>query len=181
MSIKSTKDVLDFWFSDEMRPNWFAKSDEVDRKIRDEFMDTYEAAKAGKLAEWMDDPKDALALVITLDQFPRNMFRGSPRSFKTDPQALDTSRRSIDRDYDKFLDQDERKFLYMPYMHSENKAAQETGVKLFTELGDESSLDYAIQHRDIVDRFDRFPHRNAVLGRENTPEETEFLKTHKGF
>ncbi|MBK4216926.1 DUF924 domain-containing protein [Paracoccus caeni] len=179
--MKTPDAIRSFWFSEEMKPYWFDKSEEIDRKIISEFGETYEAAAQGKLPGWLDNADDALALIITLDQFPRNMFRGSPRSFESNDLVLEYAREALDRGYDQQVDEDARTFFYLPFMHSEDLADQERCVKLYEALGSDYSLKFAVEHRDIVKEFDRFPHRNAVLGRENTPEETEFLKTHTGF
>nr|WP_111299545.1 DUF924 family protein [Paracoccus saliphilus] len=179
--LKTPQQVLDFWFSDEMRPNWFAKSDQIDARIRNDFAETYAAAHAGKLDDWMADADSALALVIALDQFPRNIFRGSPRSFESNDLALRYAKAALDRGYDQQQSPDRRQFLYLPFMHSEELADQNRSVELYQALGNEHSLHFARDHRDIVARFGRFPHRNAVLGRDSTPEEAEFLKTHQGF
>lgn len=181
MAVKTPQDVRDFWFSDRMRPYWFQKSDEIDRQIIQLFGETYEAAHGGRLTYWQESPADTLSLAITLDQFPRNMFRGSSRSFESDDLALTVAQRAVDRGEDQQLSPDERQFLYLPFMHSEEPDVQERSVRLYEALGNQHSLHFAREHRDIVTRFGRFPHRNLVLGRENTPEETEFLKTHDGF
>lgn len=181
MSTKSPQDVRDFWFSKEMRPYWFQKSDDIDRQIIQIFGSTYEAAHAGRLDHWINEADDALALVITLDQFPRNMFRGSGRSFESNDLALRHARTALDKGYDQQCDPTARQFFYLPFMHSEDLTDQERSVKLYEALGNQNSLHFAREHRDIVAQFGRFPHRNAVLDRENTPEETEFLKTHSGF
>lgn len=181
MTTKSPQDVRDFWFSAEMEPYWFEKSDDIDNQIIQLFGSTYEAAHGERLNHWMNGPEDALALMITLDQFPRNMFRGSGRSFESNDIVLKHARAAIVQGFDQKTDAKARQFFYLPFMHSEDLADQERSVKLYEALGDENSLRFAIVHRDIVAQFGRFPHRNAVLGRENTPEETEFLKTHKGF
>ncbi|PHQ72051.1 MAG: hypothetical protein COB97_00465 [Paracoccus sp.] len=181
MSVKTPQDVRDFWFSDQMQPFWFKKSDDIDRQIIQLFGETYEAAHAGRLKHWLDGPEDALALAIVLDQFPRNMFRGSARSFESNDLALTVARQALADGHDQQLDPTRRQFLYLPFMHSEDLQDQERSVSLYEALGNEHSLHFAREHRDIVARFGRFPHRNTVLGRENTPEETEFLKTHDGF
>lgn len=181
MTARTAAEVLDFWFSDEVTPNWFIRSDDLDRRIADEFGDTYQAAHEGAMDGWIERPLDALALVIVLDQFPRNMFRGNPRSFESNDMALAHAREAVSRGHDAAMSTDQRKFLYLPFEHSEDLADQDRSVELYQALGDPDALDYAHQHRDIIARFGRFPHRNKVLGRENTPEETEFLKTHAGF
>lgn len=179
--IKTPQQVLEFWFSEEMRPSWFAKSDQIDARIREDFADTYAAAHDGQLDDWMADADSALALVIALDQFPRNIFRGSPRSFESNDLALRHAKAALDRGYDRQQSPDRRQFFYLPFMHSEDLGDQDRSVQLYQTLGNEHSLHFAREHRDIVARFGRFPHRNAVLGRNSTLGEAEFLKTHSGF
>lgn len=167
-------DVVAFWFG--AGPNkWFTKDASFDTEIREKFLPTYEAAAQGRLASWEATPEGALALVILLDQFPRNMFRGSRRAFDTDPLALAIAARAIARGVDKQLSAPKRKFFYMPFMHSEALADQERCVELSRELGDENTLKFALLHADIIRRFGRFPHRNQILGRKTTPEEQAFL------
>ena len=178
---KTPHDVLEFWFSDEMRPYWFAKSDSIDKEIAARFSETYEEAHAGRLDDWIGAPDSALALVIVLDQFPRNIHRGGPRSFESNDIALAHARTALEMGHDAGQTPDRRQFFYLPFMHSEDLADQERSVALYEQLGDANSLRFARDHRDIVARFGRFPHRNAILGRDSTPEEAEFLKTHKGF
>ena len=181
MAIKTAQDIHDFWFSDQMRSHWFKKSDQIDRRIIQLFGETYEAAHGGRLDHWMRDPQGALALVIVLDQFPRNMFRGSGRSFESNDLALRHAGAALDHGFDQRVEATARQFFYLPFMHSEDLQDQDRAVRLYEALGDESSLRFARQHREIIARFGRFPHRNAVLARESTPDETEFLKTHQGF
>lgn len=181
MTVKTPQDVRDFWFSDDMKPYWFEKSDDIDRQIIQLFGETYEAAHAGRLAHWLDHPQDALSLAIVLDQFPRNMFRGSGRSFESNDLALSVARTALDRGHDQAVSEEARPFFYLPFMHSEDLDDQDRSVRLYEALGNENSLRFAHAHRDIIVRFGRFPHRNEVLGRETTDEEAEFLKTHKGF
>lgn len=181
MTIKTAQDVLDFWFSPDMEPHWFAKSEEIDARIRDEFAATYEAAHRRELDDWAATPDGALALAIVLDQFPRNIFRGNGRAFESNDLALEHARAAVDAGFDQGFDTKQRVFLYLPFEHSEDLPDQTRSVELFEALGDPGYLDYAIQHRDIIERFGRFPHRNAVLDRPNTPDEDDFLKSHKGF
>ncbi|WP_304619407.1 DUF924 family protein [Paracoccus sediminilitoris] len=181
MTVTTAAEVLDFWFSDQMQPYWFAKSDQIDAQIGQRFADTYQAAHDGQLDDWMTDADSALALCIVLDQFPRNMFRGSPRSFESNRIALDHARKALELGHDQAQDPTRRQFFYLPFMHSEDLADQTTSVRLYEDLGNQHSLHFAREHRDIVERFGRFPHRNAVLGRDSTPEEAVFLETHKGF
>ena len=181
MTIKTAQDVLDFWFSPQMEPMWFAKSDDVDAQIRDQFAATYEAAHRRELDDWAETAEGALALVIVLDQFPRNLFRGSGRAFESNDLALEHARSSLDAGFDTQVDPQRRQFFYLPFMHSEDLPDQTRSVELYEALGNDNSLRFAIAHRDIIQQFGRFPHRNAALDRPNTPDEAEFLKTHKGF
>ncbi|MDQ3862291.1 MAG: DUF924 domain-containing protein [Actinomycetota bacterium] len=180
--------MLDFWFGregepgyGEFRDEWFRKDPEFDARITDRFADLYEEAAAGDLDGWREDARSCLALVILLDQFPRNMFRGNGRAHATDGAALEISRYAVEHALDRELPALRRMFLYMPFMHSENPEDQRRSVELFRGLADEPGApdvtSYAAAHRDIVERFGRFPHRNAILGRETTPEEAEFLNT----
>ena len=178
---RSPEDVLEFWFDDGVRPFWFKKSDEIDARIAARFGPTHDAAHAGRLAGWRDSPRDALALAIVLDQFPRNMFRGQARAFASNDAALDLARHAVDRGFDAEVAPDERQFFYLPFMHSEDLADQTRSVALYEALGNAHSLHFARDHRDIIARFGRFPHRNAALGRRDTPEEIEFMKNHQGF
>ncbi len=164
------------WFSERIRPFHFKKSKALDDEIREAFNKIYQAARDGKLEEWQSTADSSLALVILLDQFPRNMFRQLPQSFITDQKALSVSKNSISKNFDARLTQEQCAFLYMPFMHSENAADQEMSVELYQELGNKHNLEFAIAHRDIITRFGRFPHRNAILDRECTADEIEFLK-----
>jgi uncharacterized protein (DUF924 family) len=176
-------DVLDFWFGTpgsvqhgKSRTDWFKKSDAFDALIRSRFLPVYVQAAAGKLAAWRDSPLTLLALIIVLDQFPRNLFRDSPRAYATDAMALDCAQRMTAMGWDTRLNKVERQFCYLPFEHAEDIAAQRTCLRLFGELGDADLLQWAQKHYDIVARYGRFPHRNAVLGRVSTPEELEFLQ-----
>ncbi|MDP8940251.1 MAG: DUF924 domain-containing protein [Actinomycetota bacterium] len=179
-------EVLDFWFGRENEPvygefreAWFQKDEEFDGQIRDRFLEDYERAARGEYDRWKEDAESCLALVILLDQFPRNLFRGDPRTYATDDKALGISREGIEQGLDRKLPPFQRHFLYMPFMHSEDLEDQRRSVTLFRELAEEDGPDvteYAEGHRDIVERFGRFPHRNEVLGRRTTPEEAEFLE-----
>ena len=167
--------VLHFWFDDLEPKDWFEKNTAVDATITTKFATLYAALAPGLSPEWESSPRLALAAVITLDQFPRNMFRDSPRAFATDELALSAAKRAIDRGEGAQLNETERQFLYMPFQHAENREDQARSVVLFSEF-DEKTLGFARRHQEIVDRFGRFPHRNAVLGRESTPQELEFLQ-----
>ena len=181
------QDVLDFWFGapdssqyGQARAEWFLKSDAFDAAIRTRFASTHEGALRGDLAHWRVRPLSALALVIVLDQFPRNMYRGTARAFAADMLALDVARHMVAQGYDQALKPLERHFVYLPFEHAEDRAMQRESVRLFETLRDDpesaEAIDYAYRHRDIIERFGRFPHRNAILGRSSTSEEVEFLQ-----
>jgi len=173
-AIATRQAVLDFWFG--LDPEkWYKKDAAFDAEIRERFLPTYEAAAAGQLSEWEQAPESTLALLIVLDQFPRNMFRGSPRTFAADARALAIAKGAVERGFDKTLDVQKRTFVYLPYEHSESLEDQERGVALNRASGDAESLKWAELHADIIRRFGRFPHRNAVLGRSTTAEEQAFL------
>jgi len=172
--INTPADVVAFWQA-AGTDKWFTKDAAFDAAIRARFLPTYEAAAAGRLSQWEATAAGALALVIVLDQFSRNMFRGSARTFAADPLARSVAGRALARGFDQAVPQDLRTFLYLPFMHSEALADQERCVALYRALGDDDSLKYAEDHADIIRRFGRFPHRNAVLGRATTAEEQAFL------
>ncbi len=153
---------------------WFEKNAAIDDEIRRRFLAIYEAAAAGKLTDWEQNAEGALALLILLDQFPRNIFRGEARAFATDPLARAVASRAILNGFDAALP-DMRGFFYLPFEHSENLADQERGIALYKTVGDNEGLKWANVHADIIRQFGRFPHRNAVLGRVTTPEEQAFL------
>ncbi len=181
MAAQWIEDVLSFWF-DELGPEeWFEGSPELDETIRTRFGDLYESLTSGVPDEVLDEPRGALAAVILFDQFPRNMYRGTARAFVTDDVAVGIARKAVEKGFDNSLPPEQRQFLYMPFQHSEVSADQEHSVMLFKALGNEEGLRYAIEHRDIIDRFGRFPHRNRALGRESTADELAFLEGHKGF
>jgi uncharacterized protein (DUF924 family) len=172
--IASPADILAFWrTAGEAR--WFGKDAAFDDAIRRRFLATWEAARDGKLDSWQDSDDGALALVIVLDQFPRNMFRGDARAFATDPTARTVAMRAIDAGRDVRVDSDLRAFFYLPLMHSEVLDDQLACVALYRRLGYAENLKFAEIHADIIRRFGRFPHRNAVLGRATTADEQAFL------
>jgi uncharacterized protein (DUF924 family) len=168
-------EVLQFWFDVDPK-NWFVKDPAFDADVRSRFLALQEAAAAGRLAHWADAPRSCLALVIALDQFPRNMFRGEVRAFATDPQARVAARVILQRGWDKPMSPSERLFAYLPFEHSEALEDQNLACELLQDFDDELRR-YAERHREIIRRFGRFPHRNGILGRQSTPAETEFLKT----
>ena len=167
-------EVLAFWRAAGPK-NWFAKDDAFDADIRARFLATYEAAAAGQLADWEETPDGALALTIVLDQFPRNMFRRDARAFAADATARGIADRAIARGFDMQVPADNRAFFYLPFEHSEEPADQERCIALFRAMGNADLLRWAELHADIIRRFGRFPHRNAVLGRMTTPAEQAYL------
>lgn len=172
--VVNAADVVSFW--KEAGPErWFNKNAAFDKEIRERFFDTYEAAAAGRLSDWEQSAQGALALLILLDQFPRNMFRGDARAFATDPLARAITAGAIIRGFDSQVPKELRSFFYLPFEHSEDLADQERCITLNKATGDADGLKWAEIHADIIRRFGRFPHRNAALGRTTTPEEQAFL------
>jgi uncharacterized protein (DUF924 family) len=188
MSLRDWTEVLEFWFGAPAAPEfgrarkaWFEKSAEYDALVRDRFLETCEAAAAGRLDAWGERPLGALALVVALDQFPRNMFRGMPRAFATDRKALAVAEAIVARRFDDVLLPVQRWFAYLPFEHAEDLAAQREALRLFERLSGDptgaSGLEWTMRHYAVVARFGRFPHRNAILGRESTSDELAFLAT----
>lgn len=173
--------IINFWFAESSQDFWFNSTPELDAQLRDRFIDTWLAAAEGKLREWEESPDGALALAIILDQFPLNMFRGQPLTYSTDSQARKVARAAIDKGFDQKLTNDQKAFLYLPFMHSEEMADQERSVELFNQPELEQSYRFALHHQNIVQRFGRFPHRNETLGRHSTPEELEYLASDEAF
>ena len=182
-----SSEVLEFWFGapgspghGEPREAWFKKDPAFDSEISGRFRPLWHEAHAGAHADWADVAHRCLSLIIVCDQFPRNMFRGDPRAFATDPRALALARHTIERGYDEAFSCCERLFAYLPFEHSETIEDQRLAVALHEAMPDHPKkahwLDFAERHLRIVERFGRFPHRNATLGRASTPEEIEFLK-----
>ena len=169
------QDILDFWFSAETQPNWFIKSDQFDQSLTEQFSEILEQASQAELWSWRKTAEGRLAEIIVLDQFSRNIFRGTARAFAQDSLALALAQEAISLDLDKQLSPEQRAFLYMPFMHSESKLIHEYAFKLFQRLGNPSNFEYEIKHKIIIERFGRYPHRNQILGRESTEEELSFL------
>ncbi|MBE9167389.1 DUF924 domain-containing protein [Pleurocapsales cyanobacterium LEGE 06147] len=183
----SVKSILDFWFGKpedknygKPRKYWFSKSQEFDEEIRSRFLSTYRQAAEGKLNHWQQQPLSCLALIILLDQFPRNLFRDRPQAFATDDLALGFAQYALVHGFDRQLLPVQRWFIYLPFEHSENLEHQQQAVRLFATLKNDpdsaSAIASACDHLEIIKRFGRFPHRNRILGRLNTPQEEEFLK-----
>ncbi|HEX5091781.1 MAG TPA: DUF924 family protein [Burkholderiales bacterium] len=168
------EEVLEFWFEGHEK-DWFVKRAAFDEEIRARFLPLHEFAAAGGLAAWRAQARPCLALVIALDQFPRNMFRDTARAFATDSQAREAARVILERGWDRTMTESERLFAYLPFEHSESIDDQDLSCDLMKDF-DPKLRDYAERHRDIIRRFGRFPHRNSLLGRESTAAEIEFLK-----
>ena len=169
-------DVLEYWYDTLSPEQWWCRDGVVDREITARFAGLYARLANEVPQKWLSSPLGRLAAIITLDQFPRNMFRDDPQAFATDKLALQVARNAIIAGDDQRLTREQRSFLYMPFQHSEDSDVQAESVALFKALGDANQIDFAEKHKVIVDRFGRFPHRNDVLARNSTSEETEFLK-----
>lgn len=170
------RDIINFWFSEIDPASWWRKDEQFDRMLTERFGGLHARAMAGELFEWRRTPAGRLAEIIVLDQFSRNMFRDTPRAFASDGMALVLAQEAVQQQADKDLTAQECIFLYMPYMHSESLLIHEQAVALYTANGITENLDFEIRHQQIIARFGRYPHRNAILGRESTAEELAFLQ-----
>ena len=168
-------DIIKFWFGETEPENWWKKDKAFDQLIRERFLDIYQRAAKCELFEWRQDALGWLAEIIILDQFPRNMFRDTAQAFDTDRLAVILAQEAVANQVDRELTPPQKSFLYMPLMHSESALIHETAMELYSQPGLEFNLDFEKKHIAIIDRFGRYPHRNAILGRESTDEEVEFL------
>lgn len=175
------KDILAFWFSEQVKPLWFNSTAAFDEEIRQRFLDVYQAALKKQLVNWGSTPQGSVALIIVLDQFPLNMFRGKAESFAGEKLAREVAGNAIEQGFDEQLEDEQKAFLYLPYMHSEDLSDQELSVQLFEKAGLKENLRFAKHHRDIVKRFGRFPHRNAALGRASSEAEIAYLNSDEAF
>lgn len=175
-SALSADDVKQFWFEELNSAQWFKKDPAVDQIIVRRFSHLYRQAVQCELYHWRITPQGRLAEIIVLDQFPRNIYRDSAKAFASDALALALAQEAVRQGDDRVLPPVERSFLYMPYMHSESPAIHSQAMELFDQPGLEENLRFEARHKDIIDRFGRYPHRNSLVGRESTPEEVEFLK-----
>ena len=173
----SKQEVLHFWFKETQPQQWFQKNEQFDEQIRERFKSVYDLARDGLCDDWKRSAEGCLALCIVLDQFPRNMFRDTPDMFATDIKALLVAKHAISQGFDQVLKVQERRFIYLPFEHSENIADQKKAVALFEKIRNDDPVgyDYAVRHLEVIEKHGRFPHRNIILGRENTPEENEYL------
>jgi len=171
--------VNNYWFSQRSQQFWFASTPEIDNEIKKNYEQLWELAASGKLNEWRDSPEGCVALIIVLDQFPLNMFRGSTRSFETEKIAIEVALEAIENGFDEELGNEMLLFLFMPLMHSENIDHQNLQVYLFEKYN--FNLEYSKHHRDLVKKYGRFPHRNEILGRMSTMEELDYLLSDNAF
>lgn len=176
MNVRIIDEIVRFWFERLKPEDWYRKDPAIDAEIEARFGETYEALKERVPPSWLAEPEGVLAAILVLDQFPRNMFRGDKRAFATDEAALALAKRAIGEGMDDRLSPAQRAFIYMPFQHSEAPEDQARSIILFTALGNPFNLDFARRHQAIIERFGRFPHRNAALGRVSTDVEDAFLK-----
>ncbi|KPJ95558.1 MAG: hypothetical protein AMJ55_03555 [Gammaproteobacteria bacterium SG8_15] len=174
-------DILHFWFSEKVKPLWFNSTPEFDAELKERYADIFHAVLNGQLSEWQQTADGCVALVVILDQFPLNMYRGLPESFAGEALARDITRGAVNNGFDQQMPGEQKAFLYMPLMHSENIADQDLSVQLFEAAGLKENLRFANHHRDIVRRFGRFPHRNKILGRTSTQAELDYLASKEAF
>ncbi|AXY02558.1 DUF924 domain-containing protein [Vibrio alfacsensis] len=170
------QDILTFWFEELEPKDWFVSNADVDKQIESRFLTTLEQATRSELFSWRDTAQGRLAEIIVLDQFSRNVYRDTPNAFAQDALALALAQEAIRLGLDRDLNDVERSFLYMPFMHSESQLIHKEAEKLFKTLGRESNYEFELKHKVIIDRFGRYPHRNAILGRDSTEEEKAFLQ-----
>ncbi|MCG7924562.1 MAG: DUF924 domain-containing protein [Candidatus Thiodiazotropha taylori] len=175
------REILEFWFSDEVRPRHFSSTPEFDQQLKSRFLAAWEQARSGALNSWLGSSEGCLALVILLDQFPLNMFRDQPQGYSTEQHSREVANHAILAGFDEQLPADQRAFLYLPFMHSESLSDQDFSVTLFEAAGMQESLKWAKHHREIVRQFGRFPHRNVVLGRQSSEEELAYLDSDQAF
>lgn len=171
------KDVLNFWFEELSSDDWFSESDALDLKMVEKFIVIHGEAIAGELSHWRNEPLGRLAEIILIDQFSRNIYRDDPKAYASDGMALVLAQETIRGNHHRNFEIRQKQFLYMPFMHSESKVIHETAVKLFSEYGLENNLKYEMEHKNIIDKFGRYPERNTVLGRINTSDEEVYLMT----
>jgi len=168
--------IIDFWFNELEPKQWWQKDDRLDAQIKTRFGELHHQASVNELFDWRESAIGSLAEIIVLDQFSRNIYREKPAAFACDALALALAQAAIAKGFDKELTDEQRVFLYMPFMHSESKLIHDEAVKLYKALGIKNNLDFEYKHKAIIDRFNRYPHRNKILGRESTKEELDFLK-----
>lgn len=174
-------DILSLWYSERVKPLWFNSTPEFDDELREKYSALVDDALADRLSSWRDTPEGALALVILLDQFPLNMYRGKPQGFMGEAKSREIAGFAIEQGFDQELSEEQKIFLYMPFMHSEDLSDQDRAITLFAEAGLADNLKWAGHHRELIRKFGRFPHRNAILGRDSTEEEVAYLDSDEAF
>lgn len=177
----TAEEIIDYWYSPEVSQMWFSATPQLDAEIKRKYATLWQAALSGELDHWQATPEGCLALVILLDQFPLNMFRGQRQAFSSEAKAIEVARVAVDAGFDKLLSAMQCAFLYMPFMHSEKLADQTLSVALFTNAGLKESQRFAEHHRDLIQRFGRFPHRNVLFGRTSSVEELAYLSSDEAF
>ena len=177
----SPDEILEFWYSEPVNRHWFTATPEIDQLIRDKYETLWREAAQGKLDVWANNADGCLALILLFDQFPLNMFRGKTESFSTEARAIQLALAGIEQEFDQLLPIHRLSFFYMPLMHSELLAHQNLAVEKFTDAGLKENARFARHHRDIIEQFGRFPHRNSILGRQSSPPEVEYLESEYAF
>jgi uncharacterized protein (DUF924 family) len=177
----SANEIIDFWYCDRIKKQWFSATPELDQEILEKYGDLWETALAGGLDDWLSEPNGCLALIIVLDQFPLNMFRGTAKSFQSENKSIEVAKAAVSQRFEQQLGKDKLAFLFMPFMHSENILDQELSVSLFKKHGLQGNLRFAEHHREIIRKYGRFPHRNSILGRDSTDEEIKYLESNEAF
>lgn len=175
------RSIIEYWYSERVKSQWFNSTQELDQEIRTNYEGIWKDALKGEMSSWKESAEGCLALAIILDQFPLNMFRGEVKSFSTEAMAVKIAKLAIKNDFDKAIDKDKLAFLYMPLMHSENIEDQNLSVKLFEAAGLMENWRFAKHHREIIQKFGRFPHRNKILQRESSQQEMDYLNSDKAF
>lgn len=181
MTEKPASELLDSWFSEPMNQHWFKSTTEIDHELTQRYAMLWRQGAAGELDHWLESPQTCLALIILLDQLPLNMFRGQAKSFSTEDQAIEACLYGLEQGYDQQLSQTQQAFFYMPLMHSEQLPHQRRSVELYQHAGLTDNLRFARHHCELIERFGRFPHRNAILDRTSTPEEIHYLQSKQAF
>ena len=174
-------DIIDYWYSERLQKQWFAATPELDNEIKESYEPLWQQAAKGELDQWIDSAEGCLALVIILDQFPLNMFRGQAKSFQTEAKSIEVTKIALEKGFDLELDKDKLSFLLMPLMHSEKLEDQDLSVKFIKVHDLNNSLKFAEHHRGLIQKFGRFPHRNAILGRESSQAEKDYLNSKEAF
>jgi len=177
----TAESIIEYWYSDEVKSKWFNSTIEFDKELKSKYESIWKDALRGELMAWSENAEGCLALVIILDQFPLNMFRGEVESFSSEAMAVRITKKAIEQGFNKNIDKEKVAFLYMPLMHSENIEDQNISVKLFEEAGLMDNLRFAKHHRDIIEKYGRFPHRNKILQRESSQDEINYLNSDEAF